>query len=505
MRKILFRPGGPLPEQGDDELSIRKLFKHTAIYGLGDVSRKLVGFVMIPIYTNYLSPSEYGEFQIGMMFISFVSIVYLLGINSAFFRFYLDQEDAHERRRIFTTSFLTVLTIDIVFSSILIIFRERISLLLFGTSESHFLVVLCVIALIAQSLETFPALILRAENRSTAYLLMVLAHLALTLGSSSYFIIKSDMGAVGALLGLVLGYLLVFFILLPIVWKGLLRSFSFELVKRLLSFGTPFIPSLLSLTIVNLSDQYIIRYFRGLEETGLYALSYKIGMAVNLFVIAFRMAWIPFMFQVSKAPDARERYAKVFTLFASFMVLVFFALCLYIDEVYSLVVDPQFHASKGLIPPIALSYVFFGFHTVFMVGLYLKNRTPLLPVICGASALLNIVSNVLLIPRYGMVMAAWTTLASFFLMAWLTYYYSNKLYPIPFRLDKAGVAILAAVVILWLKPEFSMLSLPAILLVKTILLVLVASSFIVLRLIPLKISDILVQRKADETTDDDEE
>jgi len=472
-------------------MKIRELFRHTIVYGLGDMSRRLVGFVLIPIYTGYLLPAEYGEFQLSMMFISFASLVYMLGINTAFFRFYLDEANPANRKRIFTSSFVTVLVIDVVLSAILLLFKERIALLLLGSPDRHFIITLCVVALVAQSLETFPVLILRAENRSMFYVIMVLVQLATTLASSAWLIVRSDMGPAGALLGIVLGYLAVFVILVPVTLKKLAPDFSMETVGKLLAFGIPFIPSMLSLTIVNISDQYVIRYFRGLEETGLYALSYKIGMTVNLFVTAFRMAWVPFIFQAGKSPDAPEKFTKSLTYFSSSLILLFLVLSMYVDEIYSLTVDPVFMRSKELVPVIALSYVFFGLHTAFIVGIYLKNRTVLLPVICGAGALLNLLLNIILVPRIGMTAAAWTTLASFILMAVLTYYYSDRYYPIPYRLDKLGGALLLSVAAVWVSSKMALFGpLPAIL-AKALLFFFVVTLFVMLKMIPLKKGEFL--------------
>ena len=479
-------------------MKIRELFRHTIVYGLGDMSRRLVGFLLIPIYTGYLIPAEYGEFQLSMMFISFTSLIYMLGINTAFFRFYLDEGDPVSRKRIFTSSFVFVLAIDIVLSAALLLFKERIAFLLLGDPNRHFIITLCVIALVAQSLETFPILILRAENRSSFFLVMVLVQLAATLSSSAWLIVKTGMGSEGALLGLVLGYLVVFVVLLPVTLKNLLPAFSAATVRKLLAFGLPFIPSMLSLTIVNISDQYIIRYFRGLEETGLYALSYKIGMAVNLFVTAFRMAWIPFIFQVGKTPAAREKFTISFTYFSSFLILVFLLLSIYIDELYNLAVAPEFMRSKGLVPIIALSYVFFGLHTAFIVGIYLKNKTVLLPVICGASALLNLLLNIILVPRFGMTVAAWTTLISFFLMAYLTYYYSNRCYPVPYRLGKLGGALLISTTAVWISWKLVILDPLHAILVKSLILAFIVYLFIVLKMIPLKTGDLLPLQQTDE-------
>jgi O-antigen/teichoic acid export membrane protein len=466
-------------------MKVRDLFKHSAIYGLGDMSRRLIGFILIPIYTKYLSPGEYGVFQLSMTFVSFASLLYLLGVNTAFFRFYLDHRDEKERRRTFTTSFLFVFVVDVALSVPLVLARERISDLLFGSPAHGLVVALCGIALITQSLETFPVLVLRAENRSSFYLVMVLVQLVTTLLSSAYFIVRAGMAAEGALLGVVLGYVAIFLMFLPTALRKLVPSFSWKLVRDLLSFGMPFVPSMLALTAVNISDQYIIRYFKGIEATGLYALGYKIGMTVNLLVSSFRMAYVPFVFQVAKAPDALERYSRAFTYFSSVLILATLLLCLSVDDIYRLTVDPEFYGSKGIVPVVAFSYVLFGLHTVFIVGIYLKEKTSLMPLVCGASAILNVIANILLVPRYGMQAAAWTTFAAFFLMAALTYYFSDRLYHIPYRLGSFTGAFVLSAAAVWASTRFPHGSIPLAIALKLLLFVTIAYLFVRLRMLPL--------------------
>jgi O-antigen/teichoic acid export membrane protein len=475
-------------------MKVRELFKHTAIYGLGDISRRLVGFVLIPIYTKYLSPGEYGIFQLSMTFISFGSLLYLLGVNTAFFRFYLDNKDEKERKRTFTTSFLFIFAVDVALTIPLVLARGWISNLLFGSPGHGLVVVLAGVALIAQSLETFPVLILRADNRSLFYLVMVIVQLATTLSSSAYFIVRAGMASEGALLGVVLGYVAIFLMFLPTAVAKLIPSFSWKLVRDLLSFGMPFVPSMLALTAVNISDQYVIRYFRGIEETGLYALGYKIGMTVNLFVSAFRMAYVPFLFQIAKAPDARERYSRAFTYFSSVLILATLLLCLGLDEIYELTVDPKFQASKSIVPVVAFSYVFFGIHTVSIVGIYLKERTSLMPLICGASAVCNVGANILLVPRYGMHAAAWTTFASFTLMAALTWYFSDRLYHVPYRLGSFAAALVLAAAAVWASTRLPHGSIILAISLKLLLFAAIAFVFVRFGLLPLRLAQLLPSR-----------
>ena len=431
-----------------------------------------------------------------MNFITFASLLYLLGVNTAFFRFYLEHREEEEKRRTFTTSFLFVFIVDIALSVPLVLGRAWISQLLFGSPAYGMVVVLCGIALVAQSLEIFPVLVLRSENRSSFYLLMVFVQLATTLLSSVYFIVKAGMAAEGALLSVVLGYVAVFVMFLPTALRKIVRAFSWKLVRDLLSFGLPFVPSMLALNALNLSDQYIIRYFRGMEETGLYALGYKIGMTVGLLVSSFRMAYVPFVFQVAKLPDARERYSRAFTYFSSILVLATVLLCLSMDEIFRIAVDPRFASAKTIVPIVAFSYVLFGLHTAFIVGIYLEEKTALMPLVCGISAVLNISANLLLVPRYGMYAAAWTTFGAFFFMAALTWYFSDRLYHVPYRLGGFTAVFVLASAAVWASMRFPQVSIPFAIGLKLLLFAVMVFLFHRLGMLPLRLRQLLPGRES---------
>jgi O-antigen/teichoic acid export membrane protein len=200
--------------------------------------------------------------------------------------------------------------------------------------------------------------------------------------------------------------------------------------------------------IMNISDQYLLRYFKGLEETGLYALSYKFGMAINLFITGFRFAWVPFIFRVSGEPGSEKMYARAFEITVVILGLLYFLICTFLPEIFLLLVDSSYYGGMGIVPMVAFSYILFGLHIIFLAGIYLEDETPYIAKVGLTSALVNVISNLFFIPRYGMWGAAATTLASFSILIVLIYRKAQAVHRIPFDISLAAKVLLYAVLLM---------------------------------------------------------
>jgi len=428
--------------------SVSGLFKHTFIYGLGDLARKLVGFFLIPLYTKFMTPGDYGVLQLSLFFIAFWQILYSFGMTTAFFRYYLDSGDEVNKKKIFSTTLWSILVIDAVLSVIMILNAGAVSKFLFGHPGEESVVVVVILVLLVESVVQVPLLLLRALDRSRIFLLYVIIQLAVALVMNYILVAVYHLGPYGALFANLISSTLLLALLVPVASGSTRLVFSWQAFRHLLRYGLPFVPSAISLMVMNISDQYLLRYFRGLEETGLYALSYKFGMAINLFITGLRYAWIPFIFRVSGEPDANRLYARTFEITVALLSLVYFVICTFLPEIYRLVVDQTYHGAIGIVPLVALSYILFGLHVIFVAGIYLEDQTSYIARIGLTAAVVNILLNLVAIPRYGMWGATVTTLVSFSVLIVLVYRKSQEVHRIPYDLGRAARVLLLSILLM---------------------------------------------------------
>jgi O-antigen/teichoic acid export membrane protein len=146
-----------------------KLIKNTMVYGAGDVVSKAIGFFMIPVYTRFLTPSDYGVISLLMLFTTFVSIIASLGMSQAIMRIYYEGENDRERHTIYTTSLIFIGAIGVAVVSVLSKFSVQISQVLFSAPGYSRYVSLILLALFFQLLSQLPRTLLVAKEKPFFY------------------------------------------------------------------------------------------------------------------------------------------------------------------------------------------------------------------------------------------------------------------------------------------------------------------------------------------------
>ena len=436
---------------------IKRLFRHMSIYGLGDIMGRSISFLLIPLYTNYLSRSEYGIMALVYVFIGFINVLYFMGLNTAFLRFFIAEKNGEGRKTVFSTTVLFLACTSFLGSVCLWFASPAVAALFFGNSLYAVYVRFMALILFVDTVAQFPLLTLRALEKSKRYAAITVARFAITVGFNLYFVLLLRKGVEGVLLSNLLASLSVFVLLIPIALRYLRRTVSLPLLKSLLRFGLPLIPAVLCVLAIDLSDRYILEYFAGLEQVGVYSLGYRLGMIMTLFVTAFRVAWPPFFLSVSAQKDAKNIYARVLTYFLVTGVVLFLGVTLYLRIVLHLFVGEEYWVASPIVPVILLSYLFYGVYVNFIVGVYITKKTKPIPYVTGFAAIVNIVFNLILIPKFGMMGAAVATLLAYISMAFSLNVITKKIYPVHYelgRIMKISIAVVIIFVLHYFLPSF---------------------------------------------------
>ncbi|MFI5078712.1 MAG: lipopolysaccharide biosynthesis protein, partial [Vicinamibacteria bacterium] len=231
--------------------------------------------------------------------------------------------------------------------------------------------------------------------------------------------------------------------------------FSRDVLREALRFGLPRVPHGLLQQAMFVVDRYAIRIFSALSEVGLYQMGASFGMALKLVLNAFEYAWAPFYFQTMKQPDAKATFRLITTYATAGLILLVAGLAAVGPEIVRYVMPPAFHGAARVVPWIAVGVGFHGIYLLTSIGLNITKSTRLYPVATGAAAATSVVANVLLVPRYGSVGAAWSNAAAYGVMAGTALVLSQRVYPIPLewgRLARIGAAGAIAYVAAWALP-----------------------------------------------------
>ncbi|MFO7891617.1 MAG: oligosaccharide flippase family protein [bacterium] len=421
---------------------IYTLTKHSLVYGFGYIITRSIGFVLLPVHTNYLTTAEYGV--VGLLFASLaiLNVIYRYGIDVAFLRFFIMEEEKAGKKRIFSTAFISILVSGIFFSIIINVFPQFLSQTIFQDKSYVVLIRLASGILIADALTEIPFRILRAEERSFSFCLLKFLNVAANFSLNIIFIIHLKKGIEGVFLANLISSVFTLITVFPIVFKWVRLSIVLKILKDLLSFGIPYIPSLLSVIIMGQIGRFFLDRMVSAEATGIFNAGYKLGMFMSLVVTAFRFAWHPFFLSVSKEKNAKEIYAKVLTYFIIVVGFIFLTISFFLKEIVHIQIfgitlfGKKFFPGLSIVPIVMLAYVAYGVYINFIVGIYMKKKTLYLPLITGSGAIVAIISNFILVPLWGIFGAAISTFIAYLSMAVILYIINQKLYKIDYEFSK---------------------------------------------------------------------
>ena len=415
------------------------------IYGLGGLVSRILAVLLLPLYTRYLTPADYGKVETLIALTTVVGIVLRFGIHSAFFRFYFDSPDPEARRLVLRTSFwftMGMATAGLVAGLLL---SAPISAALFGSSDDAELVMAAFVGLWAgMNYEQLTSLF-RVEERSVAFVAASLTNVLLRMGTTVLLVVVFDEGALGVVVGNFTGTLLVYLALLGYRREQLGLQFDRELLRRMNKFGLPLVPSGLALWALTFSDRFFLARIAGQEDVGRYSLGVRIASAMVLLLAAFRMAWPAFAYSIEDEREARRTYAFVLTylLYVScWLSLALGVLAPWIVKV--LARNEEFWPGADVVAPLAFAGALWGAYTVVAIGIGRLRRTQFNWVVTGSAALVSVVLNLLLIPEYGIRGAAAASLTAFTVMFVAMAVYSQRLYPVPYQWRRVCTVILTA-------------------------------------------------------------
>jgi O-antigen/teichoic acid export membrane protein len=422
-----------------------RLARHSAIYGIGGLVARFVSVLLLPIYTRYLTPADYGAVETLVALVAICATILRLGIASAFFRFYFDSTDPARRLRVVRTSFWFTMTMATIGLVIGVFFAARISDVLFNTTDQTGLVRAAFVLLWAQmNYEQITALF-RVEERSVAFVAASLVNLAVTVGATVLFVVVLDWGATGVIVGNFTGTLVVYAALLAYRREQLGLTVDLHLLRQMNRFGLPLVPSMLALWMLSFGDRIFLLKLSDASEVGLYSIGSRIASAMVLLLTAFRAAWPAFAYSIEDDREAKRSYAYVLTYLMFVASWTALGLGLLAPWLVRLLTTPKFYEAERVVAPLAFGGVAFGGFIVVSIALGRTKRTQFNWVVTGAAALVSITLNVLLIPTYGMMGAATANATAFTVMFLGITWWSQRVFPVAYQWRRVATVVGCAV------------------------------------------------------------
>jgi len=424
--------------------------KNSFIYGLGNMAVKLVGFILIPIYTDpqYFSISEFGI--LGILDISSQVLLALVGmaIPQSLSRWYWDKDFQSKQKQLF---FLT-LTFQMVVSAgailLLLPFTGVLSDLLFNTETWESTIRLVVIAASLQAINACIITVLKLQSKASLYSISNIVKLAAVLGMTIYFVVGKGMGLNGIFLAQAIGNGLFILLLAGYIVKNTRISFELSILSPMLGYGLPLLIAGISNILLNVIDRYSLNYLSALRNVALYTLAFKIASLVRIIVIeSIKMATAPMILKKMNDPDNDRFFSKVL-LYTSFGVMFcIIGISLFSQELIKLISNSsEYWEAITLTPILALALFFVNLKEITIYGLVFTKKTRLIGLLTILTGGLNLVLNILLIPKFNTYGAAAATLLSQIIFWGLIYFLAQRNYPIAYDLKRIFLVLIVGIV-----------------------------------------------------------
>lgn len=423
---------------------LKGFLRHSIVYSISNAAAKAMGVILLPLYTTFLSLSDFGQLAIVEVTLVIAVELFALGQGPSIVMFNDTAEYKEGIRSIYFTlySFSLAVALGAVmlgWSVLDIISGFSLQL---GMFESHYWVIAAIF--VSRIIHGLCLDKIRAEEKSVLYTSLNLIRLLITLLVTIYFVAYEGYGIAGVLYGYLAGdgFTAVYTSIQQ--FRSMTPVFRKDIIPASVRFGIPLIFTSVAFMILNVSDRYIIGYYRGSEEVALYDLGYRVAGVLNMFIIMpFTLTLLPSAYKMFGKEGDKRYYSKLLTYFTFVLVWGGLALSLYSEELIQLfALNKDYWPSYKVVPLVILGYIFSGMRLVAVLGQFLtRNLKSLIPLTMSA-AFMNVVLNFVFIPVYGLIAAAYTTLLSFLFLYLLSLRISDRYYHIPFEHKKTLILIL---------------------------------------------------------------
>lgn len=432
------------------ESHLRRLASTSGIYAAAALAQRGLAFILLPVYTRFIDPAEYGSLELLTAFSSITFGLLVFGLPSAVLKCYhRDADDPEAQQRVLATAIALATPVLVVGIGCLLIWAPGVESLLLGAGASGELLRIVALTGLFTSLIGLVLSNLRAEERAIAYSVVVLTQFLIAIGLNCTLVIVYSLGVRGVLWGNLISNVLALPLALMLAKKGVRFSIDRRLLRPLVRFGLYLVPVMISGFVIDLSDRYVLRLFTDLEEVAVYGVGYKFGMIVQLAVVwPFQLAWPAFAFSISNEEGHKKTYSRTLTYLAAALVFIILGLTLATRVGLELIAGPNYALAYRVVPLVALAYALNGVQYCVSPPVHVAEKSRYLSFLAMLGAALNLGLNFLFIPALGQIGAAITTSISFFAIAVGTIFLAERFYKVHYELKRVFLAVFLGVFIL---------------------------------------------------------
>jgi O-antigen/teichoic acid export membrane protein len=421
------------------------LLSDTMIYGLSGSLSRLVGLLLLPFLTDYLSPADFGVVFmlsiVGMLFVPLAN----LGMTNALFRRFNQSTDPAARALVLCTGLSSVACSTLTVLAVSLLLAGPISQVMVGDESSTSLVQLTLLGAASASIAAVFSVALRAARRVKTAAAMNVTKVVVSACATLTLVIGADMGVRGVVLGGLLAELVTAIAQLAFTLKEFRAKVDWQLWKGMLAYGLPFTPHQLQTVGLELFGVYMVRQMLGLEAAGLYGIAARFASPVSLVVGSIQTSWVPYKFHIqAEDADPKKFFQSVFVYYVAGLSYLWVGVSLWGPEVVRLMTAPNFHSAAWIVWATTLVPTAQGLYFMSSAGFELGNNTRSAPLVSLLGLITVVGAAFVLIGPLGALGAALSTSLGWLVMAVTIYFLSQRQFPIAYDWPTIGVFVVLA-------------------------------------------------------------
>lgn len=427
-------------------LQIGSLGGNTLLFAFSAIISTVVSIVMLPLYTRYLTPADYGAIELVELSLDILTIVAGSRLLGGVFRFYYKATTDAERRAVISTGVWTVCTGYAIVGALGFIAAPLLARFVLGGTQYTTLVRLGALSAATLAPTFVPTPYFRAEGRYRLIVASQIGRLAIQVALNVVFLVVARQGAKSMFLSTIVANVCVGSLLLFLALREVGLGYSSRVATELYRFGLPLVASQVSTFVLTFGDRYFLRRAVTLTVVGLYALSYRFAFSMaSLAEQPFEMVWGPKRYEVAKRADRDTIYARMFVYQNILVLTLGVGMAVFARSALQLLTTRPYWAAADVVPVLLAAMVLQAWSSSQNLGIFIVERTKWVAAANWLGAGAVIVAYALLIPRYGAWGAAIATLVGYAVRYLATYIKAQELWPIRYQWRPIGIHVALAV------------------------------------------------------------
>lgn len=394
---------------------MNQAINQTSYYIIANIIRQMTALVMLPIYTRYLTPGDYGIYELMTIALDLVGILVCNRIGEAIFRYYTMAKSSSEKTRTISTAFFLAILINTLGFMLIMLASKSISDFINPEPDFHRLFILFAVTLILEAVTSIPIIYLRMQNLAKYYLFVSVIRLSIQVSLNIYFVVIKDLHVEGIVYSVLVTNIIMAVILGTYFLSRNGIHFDRQIAYKIFVFSIPMLFVASASFVTTFGDRYFLKLYTNLHDVGIYSLAYKFGF------IFVALGWDPFFkywegerYRLYRSGEAKSQFGKSFLYLNLWLVTLGTLISVFLGDLLYILSDEKFHRAADYAPLIILAYIFYAWSHFCGFGIYLKEKPRFMAYAEIFGAIIIFSLYFLLIPTYGILGASVATALGYF-------------------------------------------------------------------------------------------